>query len=51
MRWKPKKRPTGRPFIGYDTEEEGYESGGYGKPVMYELIKVRVKVRFHDPIS
>jgi hypothetical protein len=51
MRRKLTRRPTGRSRMSYYEEEEGYESGEYDEPVMYELVKVRVKVRFLDLIS
>jgi hypothetical protein len=51
MRRNLKRKPTGRPYMSYyEEEEEGYERAEYNEPVVYGLVKVRVKVRFLDQI-
>jgi hypothetical protein len=45
------RTPTGKSRMSFYEDEEGFESREYDEPVMYELVEVRLKVRFLDPIS
>ncbi|EJD07981.1 uncharacterized protein FOMMEDRAFT_101396 [Fomitiporia mediterranea MF3/22] len=62
LRRKPTRRPTiggggggpgstrGRPMSPYEEEEEGYVSGEYDEPIIYELTKIRVKLHYQDDV-
>jgi hypothetical protein len=57
MRRKLTRRGTARApgsramsAYGYEDEEEGYGSGGEYDDVMYELVKIRVKLHYQDEV-